>query len=64
MVIDSSALIAILLGELETPALARVISNDQKRLLSVVSALETAVVIETRKGPAGVREFDLLVQQI
>ncbi len=64
MVIDSSALIAILLGEPEARALAQAISNDQKRLLSAVSALETAIVIETRKGPAGVREFDLLVHQV
>ena len=64
MVIDSSALIAILLGEPEASALAQAISNDQRRLLSAVSALETAIVIETRKGPAGVREFDLLVHQV
>ena len=63
MVIDSSALIAILLGEPEAAALAQAISNDPKRLLSAVSVLEIAIVIETRKGLPGVREFDLLLSQ-
>ena len=29
------------------------------RLMSSVNALETAVVVSSRKGPYGVREFDL-----
>lgn len=63
MVIDSSALIAILLGEPEASVLAEAISKDSTRLLSALSALETAVVIENRKGPVGGKEFDLLVRQ-
>lgn len=63
MVIDSSALIAILLGEPETMAFSQAISNDPKRLLSAFSALETSVVIESKKGPAGGRELDLLLHQ-
>lgn len=63
MVIDTSALIAILLGEPETPLLAREIAKDATRLLSAVSALETAVVIETKKGPAGGHELDSLVRE-
>lgn len=63
MVIDSSALIAILLGEPEAPALAAAIASDPKRLLAAVTALETAMVVEARKGPAGGREFDLLVHK-
>jgi len=63
MVIDSSALIAILLAEPEAPALAQAIANDNEHLLSAVSALETAMVIETKKGPAGGREFDLLLHK-
>lgn len=63
MVIDSSALITILLGEAGAESLAQAISNDPKRLLSAVSALETAIVIEARKGPPGGREFDLLLHE-
>ena len=63
MVIDSSALVAILLGEPTAPALAKAITVDPKRLMSAFTAFETAVVIEARKGPAGGREFDLLVHR-
>ena len=61
MVIDSSALLAILLREPEAEQFARAIAGDPKRLVGAVSALETAIVIHSRKGPAGVRELDLLV---
>ena len=63
MVIDSSALIAILLGESEAEVFARAISSDQTRFLSAVSALETAIVIESKKGPSGGMEFDLLLHE-
>jgi len=61
MVIDSSALLAILLGEPEAEAFARAIASDTKRLVSAVSALEAAIVIHAWKGPAGTRELDLLL---
>lgn len=61
MVIDTSALLAILLAEPEAEFFARAIAADPKRLVSAVSALEVAIVIRARKGPAGVRELDLLV---
>lgn len=63
MVIDSSALIAILLGEAQAPALAVAIAADPKRLVSAYTALETSVVIENRKGLIGGREFDLLLHK-
>ncbi len=61
MVIDASALLAILLGEPETEEFSRSIAGDSKRLVSALSALEAAIVIHARKGPAGLRELDLLV---
>lgn len=61
MVIDSSALLAILFSEPEAEPFARAIAGDPRRLMSAVSALETAIVVHARKGPAGVREFDLLL---
>lgn len=60
MVLDTSALLAILLGEPEAPAIAQAIVNDPVRLLSAVSELETAIVIAARKGAAGTAELDLL----
>lgn len=63
MIIDTSALVALLLGEPEAHALARAIAADPKRLISAVSALETAIVIEARKGPSGGRDLDLLLHR-
>ena len=59
--IDASALLAILLGEPEAEEFSRSIADDPKRLVSALSALEAAIVIHARKGPAGIRELDLLV---
>jgi ribonuclease VapC len=63
MVIDSSALLAIPLAEPAMPAMVRAIAEDPTRLCSAVNALEAAIVIEARKGPAGGRELDLLLHQ-
>jgi ribonuclease VapC len=60
MVIDTSALLAVLFAEPEGEAFAEAIEADQKRLVSAASALEAAIVVEVRKGPAGGRELDLL----
>ena len=61
MVIDTSALIAILLGEPQTEALARAIAKDPKRLLSAFSTVEAHIVITAKKGESGGRELDLLL---
>lgn len=63
MVIDSSVLIAILLGEPEAEAFALVIANDPRRLLNAFSALEVSIVIEAKKGEPGGRELDLLLHR-
>ncbi len=63
MVIDSSAIVAILLGEPEAQAFIRTIASAPKRLVAAFTALEAAVVIEARKGPAGGRELDLLFHE-
>lgn len=61
MVIDSSALLAVLLNEADAPAIARAIATGSSRLLSAASLLETSIVIESRKGEAGGHELDLLL---
>jgi ribonuclease VapC len=63
MVIDTSALLAILLGEPEAERLAAAIAADATRLASAFSALEAGIVIEARKGDAGGRELDLLLHR-
>jgi ribonuclease VapC len=61
MVIDTSVLVAILLGEPGAPALARAIETVPIRLLSAANLLEASMVIESRKGEAAGRELDLLI---
>ena len=64
MVIDTSALIAILLNEPETEAFAAAIAAAPSRLISAVSALETAIVIEAKKGALGSQLLDELLVAI
>jgi ribonuclease VapC len=50
MVIDSSALTAILLGEAEAMSFARVILAEPVRLMSAANALETEIVAMRKLG--------------
>ena len=61
MVIDTSAILAILLGEPDAPRLADAIEESSPRLLSAASLLEASIVIEARKGEEGARDLDLFV---
>jgi len=61
MVIDTSAVVAILFGEPEAEPFADAIEKDPTRLISAGSALEISLVIETEFGEQGGRELDLLL---
>ena len=61
MVIDSSAIIAVLLDEANAADIARAIEAGSQRLLSAANLLEASIVIESRKSEAGGRELDLLI---
>lgn len=61
MVIDTSALVAILRDEPERSAFNQAIAAADTRTLSVASFLEASMVIESRHGPEGVRDLDLLI---
>ena len=63
MVIDTSALIAILFGEPEALFFSRAITQGSRKLISAFNALETGIVVEARKGEAGGRELDLLLHR-
>ena len=63
MVVDTSALIAILFGEPETESFVRALADDPKKMISAFNALESAIVIEAKKGEAGGRELDLLMHR-
>lgn len=61
MVIDTSAVAVILFGEEERDRFLELLSQASVRLMSAANALEAALVVESRKGPAGARELDLLL---
>ena len=63
MVLDTSALLALLLDEPEAEAFRVALEDDDARLVSAATLLETAVVIEARKGEAAGRELDLLISK-
>lgn len=63
MVIDSSALLAILQDEPERRAMIEAIESADRRCLSVVNLVEASIVIETRRGPAAARLLDALVER-
>ena len=61
MVIDSSALVGVLLDGPDAALLAAAIAAGSPRLLSAASLIETSIVVEGRKGEVGGRELDLLL---
>ena len=62
MVIDTSAALAILLDEPEHDRLTESIARDATRLISSVSRLETGIVIESRRGAGGRKDFEAMLQ--
>jgi ribonuclease VapC len=63
MVLDSSALLAILLNEPDAQPIRMAFDHDEVRLLSAATLLEVAIVIEARKGETGGRDLDLLISK-
>jgi ribonuclease VapC len=63
MVIDTSAILALLFNEPEADEVEIAIDEDPVRLMSAAAALEAAIVVEARLGAAGGREFDLLLHK-
>ena len=63
MVIDTSALIAILQDEPERRVLNEAIEAAESCAMSTGSFLETSMVIESRYGPDGTRDLDLFISK-
>lgn len=61
MVLDTSALVAILQAEPERDRMLAAITKDSRLLVSAVSLLETAMVIESRFGAEGGLDLELFV---
>lgn len=62
MILDTSALIAILRFEPEAHEFARIIERAAQRSISAVSYVETGAVIDGSKDPIASRRFDELIE--
>jgi ribonuclease VapC len=63
VIVDSSALIAILMREPDGPRYAAALSDAESPALSAVSFVETTMVAEGRGGPAMGAELDALLAE-
>ncbi len=63
MIVDSSALLAILRAETEALVFARAIENAVAREISAANYLETAIVIDGSRDPIASRRFDELLRE-
>ena len=61
MVIDSSALIAILMNEEDASRFAQAIQAAPMRFMSAASLVETSMVIEASRGGSGTALLDSLI---
>ena len=61
MIIDTSAILAILGDEPERKALIQCIIKASDKGLSAASFVEASIVLEARYGYDGVRDFDLFL---
>jgi ribonuclease VapC len=64
MVLDSSAVIALLLDEPDADSLRLAIAEADTRLISAATLVEASLVIENRFGETGGRELDLLINRL
>lgn len=63
MVIDTSALLAILLDETERRTFIEAIEMAESRVMSVATFVEVSIVLESRFGAEGLRDLDLFIDR-
>ena len=63
MIVDTSAVLAVLFGEPDAERYARAIAGASRCRMSVASLLEAAIVLESRSGAAGGHELDVFVER-
>ena len=63
MIIDTSAIVAVLFAESDAARYERAIATAWPRRMSVVALLEAAMVVESRGGPAAGQDLDLFLQE-
>jgi ribonuclease VapC len=63
MILDSSAVIAVLRAEPEAEAMAEMIDRAEECRISAVSFVEAAIVIDSSRDPIASRRFDEFFRQ-
>ena len=64
MVIDTSALVAILFRESDADGMVRAIAKDATRLLAAPTLVEASAVMLARSGPGGEIALDALLERL
>jgi ribonuclease VapC len=64
MVLDTSALLAILLAEPESQAMVRAVAEDERRLVGAPTLVEASAVMLAKKGGAGEVALDALLERL
>ena len=64
MVIDTSALLAILFAEPEAERMVRALARDEHRLVGTPTLVEASAVMVARKGSAGEVALDGLIERL
>lgn len=63
MIVDSSAIVAILSAESDARELADAVEEADDCRVSVVNYVETAIVLDSRRDPALSRRFDAFIRE-
>ena len=64
MVLDTSALLAILFTEPEADAMVRALAADERRLVGAPTLVEASAVLRAKKGGAGEVALDALFERL
>jgi ribonuclease VapC len=64
MIIDTSALIAVLDQEPEAERIVRTLASAPERVLSATNLVEVGIVMQARRGDDGARDLDLLLAKL
>jgi ribonuclease VapC len=64
VIVDSSALLAVILGEPDEPALLSTMIDAPRLSMSVANWFEAAMVIDARKNPKAIARFDDVIREL
>jgi ribonuclease VapC len=64
MIIDTSALVAVLDQEMEAERIVRTLVSAPERVLSAANLVEVGIVMQARRGDDGARDLDLLLAKL